>query len=67
MLLVPPAAWWSAPLLASLQDANRFPGCLGPLACRRRRLIRKLGRNVLIGYTQTVIRRGSRHSACPMS
>lgn len=50
MLLVPPAAWWSSPLLASLQDANRYSWLPGPLAPLARGLIRKLGRNVLIGY-----------------
>lgn len=51
MLLVPPAPWWSALLLASLRAANRYSWLPGPLAPVARGLIRKLGRNVVIGYT----------------
>ena len=51
ILHVPPAAWWSAPLLALLQAANQGSRWLGPLAWPEQALIRKLGRHVLIGYT----------------
>jgi hypothetical protein len=51
MLHVPPAAWWSGPLLAMLQAADQGSRWLGPLAGPGRALIRKLGRHVLIGYT----------------
>jgi ER-bound oxygenase mpaB/B'/Rubber oxygenase, catalytic domain len=50
MLHVPPAAWWSRPLLALLQAANQGSRWLGPLAWPEEALIRKLGRHVLIGY-----------------
>jgi ER-bound oxygenase mpaB/B'/Rubber oxygenase, catalytic domain len=50
MLHVPPAAWWSAPLLALLRAANQDSRLLGPLAGPEHALIRKLGRHVLIGY-----------------
>jgi ER-bound oxygenase mpaB/B'/Rubber oxygenase, catalytic domain len=51
MLHVPPAAWWSGPLLALLRAANQGSQWLGPLAWPGQALIRKLGRHVLIGYT----------------
>jgi hypothetical protein len=51
ILHVPPAAWWSGPLLALLQAANQGSRWLGPLAWPEQALIRKLGRHVLIGYT----------------
>jgi hypothetical protein len=50
MLHVPPAAWWSGPLLALLRAANQGSRWLGPLAWPEQALIRKLGRHVLIGY-----------------
>jgi len=51
LLQVPPAPWWSAPLLASLRAANQDSWFLGPVAPLARRLIRKLGREVIIGYS----------------
>jgi hypothetical protein len=51
LLQVPPAAWWSIPLQASLREANRNSRWLGPLAWPAHRLIRKLGRHVLISYS----------------
>ena len=56
MLHVPPAAWWSGPLLAMLQAANQGSPWLGPLAGPERALIRKLGRHVLIGYADKYAR-----------
>ncbi|SRR5208337_1093523 len=50
MLNVPPAAWWSTPLQASLRAANRDSWLLGPVAPLAHLLIQKLGRHVLIGY-----------------
>jgi hypothetical protein len=50
LLHVPPAAWWSTPLQASLQAANRDSWLLGPMAPLAHVLIQKLGRHVLIGY-----------------
>ena len=48
LLRVPSAAWWSVPLQASLQAANQKSWLLGPLA---HVLVRKLGRHVLINYS----------------
>ena len=50
LLHVPPAPSWSIPLLASLRAANQDSKLLGPLAPLARGLIRKLGRQVVIGY-----------------
>lgn len=51
MLRVPPAAWWSGPLEASLRAANTDSRLLGPLEPVARALLRKLGRHVLISYS----------------
>jgi hypothetical protein len=51
MLHVPPAAWWSGPLQASLRAANTDSWLLGPLEPVTRALLRKLGRHVLISYS----------------
>jgi len=53
LLQVPPAAWWSVPLQASLREANRNTRWLGPLARLAHALIRKLGRHVLISYADS--------------
>ena len=51
MLRVPPAAWWSGPLAASLRAANADSRLLGPLEPVAHALLRKLGRHVLISYS----------------
>ena len=51
LLRVPPAAWWSVPLQASLRAANQESWLLGPLAPLAHALVRKLGRHVLINYS----------------
>jgi hypothetical protein len=51
MLRVPPAAWWSGPLQASLRAANTDSWLLGPLEPVAHALLRKLGRHVLISYS----------------
>ena len=51
MLRVPPAAWWSGPLQASLRAANADSRLLGPLEPVAHALLRKLGRHVLISYS----------------
>jgi hypothetical protein len=50
LLSVPPAAWWSVPLLALLRIANQHDWLLGPAAPPVHALIRKLSRHVLISY-----------------
>ena len=50
LLGIPPAAWWSVPLQAWLRAANRQSWWLGPIGPLARRLIRKVGRQVVIGY-----------------
>jgi hypothetical protein len=51
MLRVPPAAWWSGPLAASLRAASADSRLLGPLEPVAHALLRKLGRHVLISYS----------------
>ena len=51
MLRVPPAAWWSGPLQASLRAANSASWLLGPLEPVAHAMLRKLGRHVLISYS----------------
>jgi ER-bound oxygenase mpaB/B'/Rubber oxygenase, catalytic domain len=51
LLGVPPAAWWSAPLFASLRAAHRRAWLLGPLRLVARWVIRKAGRHALIACT----------------
>lgn len=50
LLGVPPAAWWSIPLQAWLRAANQHSWWLGPVSPLAHALIRKVGRQAVIGY-----------------